>query len=672
MKKTKSTQNSADSNLRPILHTFGYILAITLVSAYQLKPYLSGHLIGDPFDGRLMVVLHEHWVNFFKGNHKLYETGFFFPYEYGLGFSDAFIFQGLLYSVLRIIIPDMLTSWSLTNSLMLVIGNIGLFLIARQIIRSYFMRIILILTAGSSFTFISYFYMYTNVNGYILLIYISLILIRMSRALKEENVKAFSVNFVALSILTPLLMLSGWYAAFYFYLYISIYIIIKLISDRKDFINKIVISFKLIYRSYRFAGIVMFSALSVFWASIYFPVSGQVDRNKKEILEGSPSLNSFLNSNYFGGGILNFINEKLSISQLETLDQSSIGLTFSVIFAWLFSGIVIIFSSHFKEIKLIWVSATLSVLIFIKFDGKSLFTFFFEYLPILGSIRAPARFLSIFAVLNIIIFIFILDSMLQKRKYGLATSTLNFIILSILLLDQIRVGYPIWTREDYEDNRFIQHYSKIKDNCSSFYLNSEGFEWWDDQLNGMLISAKLGIPTTNGYSGGFPDTYPNQSWRSKSNLLNIGNWLEKYDATKGSCILRSTGVEKFDEPLFIESATGFDLIENFERYTWRWSTEKSSSYKLINYSNKEVKGDLLFSVSPAKCMDNLNLKIEYQNFSQVLPFNSGDTKSVKIQVKVQPNSEDLLSFNVDKDPCVVGNDPRKLTFNVIDARFINK
>jgi hypothetical protein len=298
MKKTKSTQNSADSNLRPILHTFGYILAIALVSAYQLKPYLSGHLIGDPFDGRLMVVLHEHWVNFFKGNHKLYETGFFFPYEYGLGFSDAFIFQGLLYSVLRIIIPDMLTSWALTNSLMLVIGNIGLFLIARQIVRSYFMRIILILTAGSSFTFISYFYMYTNVNGYILLIYISLILIRMSRALKEENTKAFSVNFVALSILTPLLMLSGWYAAFYFYLYISIYIVIKLISDRKDFINKIVHSFKLIYRSYRFAGIVMFSALSVFWASIYFPVSGQVDRNKKEILEGSPSLNSFLNSNY--------------------------------------------------------------------------------------------------------------------------------------------------------------------------------------------------------------------------------------------------------------------------------------------------------------------------------------------------------------------------------------
>jgi hypothetical protein len=136
--------------------------------------------------------------------------------------------------------------------------------------------------------------------------------------------------------------------------------------------------------------------------------------------------------------------------------------------------------------------------------------------------------------------------------------------------------------------------------------------------------------------------------------------------------LRSTGVEKFDEPLFIESATGFDLLENFDRYTWRWSTEISSSYKLINYSNKEVKGDLLFSVSSAKCMDNLNLKIEYQNFSQVLSFNSGDTKSVKIQVKVQPNSEDLLSFNVDKDPCVVGNDPRKLTFNVIDARFINK
>ena len=521
MKKPKNTQKLVNSKIITILHVIGYILAIALVSAYQLKPYLNGHIIGDPFDGRLMVVLHEHWVNFFKGNQSLNETGFFFPFQSGLGFSDAFILQGLIYSLVRIVFDDMLVSWTLTNSIVLIIGNIGLFMVAREILKSYYLQIILILTAGSSFTYISYFYMYTNVNGYIILIYISLVIIRMIKAAKEKRSKSLSINFVILSTLIPLLMLSGWYAAFYFYLVTGIFVLINLVFNFKDFRYKISLISKHIYKSYRYTGFIVFSSLFLFWASIYLPVSDHVGRNKKEILEGSPSLNSLINSNYFGGGVLNFINEKLSIPQFSTLDQSSIGLTFSVLVAWLISGFLIISNQKFKGIKFIWLSATLSVLIFIKFDDVSFFTFLFEYLPLLGSVRAPARFLSIFAVFSIVIFIFILDSLLYGQKTKLLISTFYVLIFSILLVDQLRIDYPIWSRQDYEDNRFVDQYSKIEENCTSFYVNSEGLEWWDDQLNGMLISAKLGIPTFNGYSGGFPENYPNQPWRSKSDLMEL-------------------------------------------------------------------------------------------------------------------------------------------------------
>jgi hypothetical protein len=311
------------------------------------------------------------------------------------------------------------------------------------------------------------------------------------------------------------------------------------------------------------------------------------------------------------------------------------------------------------------------MLIFVKFEDFSLFSTLYQFIPQLGSVRAPIRYISIFAITNIILFIVILDNLMNKRRLKNIYKVLIIIMLTILCLDQVRFEYPSWKRTDYIDNRFQDQYSTIKENCTSFYIDSEGMEWWDDQLTGMTVSAKLGIPTFNGYSGGFPKDFPNQAWRSKTDLLAFGKWLNINDASKGSCIVRNTKVEPFDTPVFIQSASGFDLLESSKNNSWRWAISNNSEYKIINYRNVSKSGQVKFEIKPAQCLTNLKLNIKLGNWENKFELATNETQIVTIPVKINPESAQIISFTVENELCNVEKDPRFLAFNILNAKFIS-
>ena len=221
------------------LKNLGYLLAILVVSAYQLHPYLSGNIIGDPFDGRLMVVLHEHWVNFLKGNQGFRDTGFFFPVQTGLGFSDAFVFQGLIYVVIRFFVSDLLTSWVITNSIVLILGNIGLALLSRELIKKVYLRIFMIIAAGTSFSYLSHFFIYTNVNGDILTIYSAILMIQIFKHNQRPNSLRTSLSIIGLAIVFPLQLLSGWYASFYSAVFILIFFFVNILFNTKKSLTQL-------------------------------------------------------------------------------------------------------------------------------------------------------------------------------------------------------------------------------------------------------------------------------------------------------------------------------------------------------------------------------------------------------------------------------------------------
>ena len=653
------------------LKNLGYLLTILLVSAYQLHPYLIGNIIGDPFDGRLMVVLHEHWVNFLKGNQGFRDTGFFFPVQTGLGFSDAFVFQGLIYVVIRFFVSDLLTSWAITNSIVLILGNIGLALLSRELIKKFYLRIFMIIAAGTSFSYLSHFFIYTNVNGYILTIYSAILLIQIFKHNQRPNSLRTSLSIIGLAIVFPLQLLSGWYASFYSAVFILIFFLVNILFNTKKSLTQLQVFITNVNKKALSLSIVILILLIGIWIYIYLPTSGEVYRTKQEILDGSPSLMTFLNSNYFGGGIFDFIHKIFSIEEFPSYDKSNFGLTFSVIFAWLFSGFFMLKSSIYRNLNYVWITSTIAMLIFTKFGDFSFFSLLYEFIPQLGSVRAPIRYISIFAITNMIIFIVILDNLTIKNRFKKIVNISILISLSILCLDQIRFEYPSWERSKYIDSRFQDQFSAIKNGCASFYIASEGMEWWDDQLTGMLVSAKLGIPTFNGYSGGFPANYPNQAWRSQTDLLAIGKWLSESNAQEGSCIVRNTKVEKFDSPVFIESALGFDLLESSKNNSWRWALSNNSEYRVINYRNISNSGAIQFEIKPAQCLTNLKIRIKFDEWDNSFEIAKGESQVITIPMTIGPESNKIIQFKVDNALCSVDNDPRLLAFNLLNAKFIS-
>ena len=91
---------------------------------------------GDNGDGRLAVVLHEHWLEVFRGHVSWTSPPFFFPVKGTFGYSDTYLLNQLFYTPLRLAGLDQFLALEWTLVLMSVVGFVGMFVLLRRVIGS--------------------------------------------------------------------------------------------------------------------------------------------------------------------------------------------------------------------------------------------------------------------------------------------------------------------------------------------------------------------------------------------------------------------------------------------------------------------------------------------------------------------------------------------------------
>ena len=57
----------------------------------------TGQLISDGSDGRLTMLIAEHWYNVFKGKASIMDMGMFYPAKNTLAYSDMLLGSGLVF-----------------------------------------------------------------------------------------------------------------------------------------------------------------------------------------------------------------------------------------------------------------------------------------------------------------------------------------------------------------------------------------------------------------------------------------------------------------------------------------------------------------------------------------------------------------------------------------------
>jgi hypothetical protein len=628
----------------------------------QIRPYLSKSFYGDPFDGRLQLVLHEHWWQFIKGETSLRNTSFFYPFDKDLGLSDPFVLQGSIHSFFRFLNFDMYESWAISNSVMLLVGNIGLALIAHKAFRSLFLQAIFVLLSGISYTYIAHVYLHPNITGFALIPFVAYFVI-IYRNNPRVSISGFIVSF-------SVLMLTSWYGAFFTSLILillivftknRIILVVNILSNFKKFSKNLIIPLSIC------------ASFVVLFLYIHSPVLSTTTRSSEEMILNSPNFSNILNGSQLGGGFFNMFYQFLGYTENKFFFEYEIGLTLSTILIVILNFVLLYLvtkiSYNLQIIRSIFTVNLLILLIFFTIGDRSIFLVFYENISIFSSIRIPIRYLIIFQVINLFVFIKIIDSLnTQLNKY---IPKALYLVLVVTLLDQFRVFNSDFKKQDYRGDSNLSKILVTEPECKSFILATEGLEWWDDQLQAMITSAETGIPTVNGYSGGFPKDYPNLNWRSSSDLLKVGQWLEKRDSSQGSCVLRRNLIEKFDTPVFIDSKEGFDLQETNSKVNWRWSLNSKSSLKIINYRNSDQIGQLKFDLKLPICSIGSNISISLNGIPQEIQnLEAGKSKSFTVNFKVDRQSEANLEFNTSQDGCTVENDPRKLYFNLSNINVL--
>ena len=517
---------------RKKIETTCLIVISVLFSLYTYRSAFVGKLLGDPFDSRLMIILHEHWWRWFNGFVELRDTEFFYPYKTALGYSDVFLVQGIVYSIFRFLNQDLANSWTFATLLLLLIGNAGWVFVANKYMKLFLVRALFIITIVSSLSFVNYFTLNPNIVGYSYLSWLSLFYLNMRSEQNEKN-KIIKQSIFLITIL--IYALSCWYGAFFFLFTVIIKEMISiLIEKRKIRLNLNKSNLKI---ALPFVPIQIFLLWLFYY--IYISVLNQPYRPTDEMIRNSPRLQLLPNGGNVNGAELNgsafrWLYEKLNLNYEQ---EYTIGIGIFVFIFSVFFLIKYIKENHKSTVKLTWIYSILFSYFFFTVFGSnfSIHTFFFENVPGFNSIRCPSRYVIFIGFFSIFGIYHLADKMIINCKKKSFT-ILIFAMLLLPLVDQQRSSYRGWDRQQLVNTDLESQKKDIIANCDYFYYDYPG-GWWYDQIEAMTFGIQIGIPTVNGYSGAFPPNYPTEPFLSEMPPLKIFDWISNIDESETGCFV---------------------------------------------------------------------------------------------------------------------------------------
>ena len=653
--------------LKRVLNVDSFLAIFVIVlTLYIFRPIFTGQLIGDPFDSRLMIVIHEHWWRWLNGLTDFRDLGFFYPFDKALGFSDTFLVPGLLYSILRFFSFGLAESWIITTFTVLVIGNLGWVVVAKRFIKTNTIKILFVATIVLSFSFTAYFAIDPNIVGYSLLSWFALLVYSIET---EKIVSKKQLKIAFFIILFQLYALSFWYGAFFMGLIIFVRLLIGLIYSKdkgnfKDLFSNLRINKKIWIVS---APVILF--FTWIFLYVYLSVAGAPIRPKSEMIINSPSPLMLLNAgsptqygleNSIFEGFYRFFGFDLPFENL-------IGLGFAVTLIGVVSMAILLFLEK-RTIKLWILSILITYLYFTKLvNDVSIHGLLFETIPGINSIRYPARFIIILGFGLIFMSFKLIDNRVGKGIRQFLKVPL-YLLLVIMILDQIRGPFTGWDKKLLINENLFSQAQEIKNNCDYFYFDHPG-GWWYDQIEAITFSTQVGIPTVNGYSGAFPGGYPIQSWNSTFGSLKIFDWISQIDVTKRGCLL--SGISDFkilnSETTLIDFI-GFTPKEEKGFDSWNWAVTNEPYLYVLSSTGSNLR--LTIEIETSKCFTNQNVIIQDVSLNQILKkVEVSGQEVVNIDLSFKESYLKQIKFSTDAGICKVAGDPRGLYFNVKNLKY---
>lgn len=641
---------------------------LIILSVFCLIPFRgtwNNLFIGEPFDTRLMIVVHEHWSWVFRGLRDFNDLKIFYPFENTLGYTDAFLLDGVIHSILRAVGFSMLNAWNLTNIIILIIGTLGFYFLLKIVIKNRIILLILTFLICNNYTLIAYMYLWPNIIGYLLISWPILFLYKIYCGQKPN----LYLNIFLVSI--PLYALSYWYPAWFLMCTIITITIIALFN--KNYRKNLSEAFNRIRIKLRFRYLVIVSPIWVFLWYLFFTIYvtniDKILRDKEEIFYG-PTINGFFSTKLLGGSpfqpIYEFLQFDHSEQQLNKFSEWIIGFSPLMI-----ALVILVILSTYRDnlTKYAFIGIISIILVFTNFNRFGIFIYLWNHIEILQVIRVPSRFNLYVVILSlIIIFRYIDIKSRQKNKFNYS---IIFIISLLLIIDNYRISPGRWSSSELINSKLLSLKTSVIHNCEYFSVTNPGAGHWSDTMDGMVFSALTNLPTLNGYSGTSPRDGITRNWSDPSDFQQVKQYVDRQKLSNQGCIVSNDGfmhVNAFSPSMVSIQNQEFSWEQNRSNF-WFWQQSQSAILELQEVDRNKVnpKPEMIITAPP--CMaDKYKIKITTKDSVFGKDFKKNSEIFLSKELSIDLFEINKLTIFTDFQGCSEPNDPRKLFFRIIIPR----
>jgi hypothetical protein len=504
---------------------------------------------GDIGDSRLIIYINEHWFRVFSGLADFRSPAQFYPLQGTLGYSDAFFLYQIFYSPLRFFGIDEFLSFQLTLVGLTAIGFASFYMLMSRVFN---LTLYLAIGGALIFAFSNMNFLKVGHSQHLTIQFVPLLILFGFEAVKAIGAaprRAMVFSGLMGSGLA-LVFFTSYYIGWFFVLASLVFVPVLLVLNWPQ-------AFIMIKARRLSIG----ACLLVFTASFLVFLVPFLLTYLPMLLEGRQR--SFADNMQFAGWISDLINvgsgnavwgsivANLPGYPVERLGNSEAFLapTPLLMIAMMVGAVFVARNGarHPGELRnqgrlilALTITALILMIISIQVWGYSLWWPVWKFVPGASAIRVPYR-LQIMNGLIITITVFlILDYWYRVRRIrgGAEMSGLLLTgLVAVLALEQINAA-PTAGISRANELAFLDKVPGPGE-CRVFYVADSkpaAKPTYAYQIDAMLISQRVGIPTVNGYSGWEPAGWAIRDPRMGDSYLNFADrWLRRNGVTEQVC-----------------------------------------------------------------------------------------------------------------------------------------
>jgi hypothetical protein len=503
-------------------------------------------IAGDAGDARFDIFIRENFFQFLRGQAEFLSPPMFFPVKGTLGYSDAYLLDGLIYVPLRITGLDPFLTFEL-----LCIGISLVGFISTNILLMRFGGVHQPLAAFAAIIFVFsnalYFSMghpqLYEVNAVPL---IAALLLEATRSRTSYPVRSAVVSFFG-GLMLALLFSTGYYVAWYFTFLSGIAFVSAAFVRfglRPFSILRARSYFSLVWRYFPvgFAGAVGFAIGAIPFWKIYAPIIAQFSGRSYSEYEG-PILTDLLNvsgNNVVWGRLierLQIVPKDLLYNMEHVIAVTPVLMLTFLCCAWAVWRNLLLSKPEDRLLRSAvlgcFFATAFMMVIMVKVGEFSLFWFAWHFVPGANVLRSGTR-AQIMTNGFVVVVVAIVLARLLRTTVSRRLSVGTWALVLLCIAEQLNVD-PNHTLSRRQELEALNMIAVPPPDCKSFFVAPHSTDLSYQQINAMLIAQVARVVTLNGYSGLFPPGWDLWETNAPSYYSNAWRWAVSHGTTDGLC-----------------------------------------------------------------------------------------------------------------------------------------